>query len=129
MKHLPLITSFILFIVLCFSAAYWAMQLFKPTGRLIAVPTLTIPPPPRLDAAAGLFGGHLNAIVASNFQLIGVIVANNPDESVALLAADGKPTQAIRIHAEVAPGVMLKEVNRRSVLLLEGGVIKRVALP
>ena len=29
MKRWPLITSFMLFIALCISAAYWAMQLFK----------------------------------------------------------------------------------------------------
>ena len=33
MKRLPLITSFVLFIALCVSAAYWAMQLFKPPLR------------------------------------------------------------------------------------------------
>ncbi len=30
MKRLPLITSFVLFIALCVSAAYWAMQMFNP---------------------------------------------------------------------------------------------------
>ena len=129
MKHLPLIASFILFIALCFSAVYWAMQLLKPTVRSVSAPTLTIQPPPRLDAAAGLFGGHLNTVVASNLQLIGVIVASNPAESVAILATDGKPAQAIRTHGEIEPGITLKEVNRRYVLLSESGVIKRVELP
>jgi general secretion pathway protein C len=76
-----------------------------------------------------LFGGHANAVVASNFQLKGVVVASNPAESVAILAADGKPGKAIMANAEVAPGVTLKEVNRRFVLLSEGGVVKRVELP
>lgn len=130
MKRLPLIASFILFIVLCVSAAYWAMQLFKPPLRAVAAPAPQAnQPAPRLDAAAGLLGGHSNAIIASNFQLKGVLVASNPAESAAILAANGKPAQAIRTNAEVVPGVTVKEVNRGYVLLSEGGVIKRVELP
>jgi general secretion pathway protein C len=129
MKRWPLIASFVLFIALCVSAAYWAMQLFKPPLRAAAAPPQTSQPAPRLDAAASLLGGHSNAVAASNFQLKGVVVASNPAESVAILAANGKPAQAIRINAEVVPGVTVKEVNRRYVLLSEGGVVKRVELP
>lgn len=129
MNRWPLITSFVLFIALCVSAAYWAMQLFKPPVRSVAAPPQTNQPAPRLDAAAGLLGGHWNTVVASNFQLKGVVVASNPAESIAILAASGKPAQAIRTNAEVAPGVTVKEVQRDHVLLSEGGVIKRVELP
>jgi general secretion pathway protein C len=129
MKRLPMITSFVLFIALCVSAAYWSIQLFKPSVRPVATPPQTSQPAPRLDAAAGLLGGHANAVVASNFQLKGVMVASNPAESVAILAANGKPARALITNAEVVPGVTLKEVNRRYVLLSEGGVIKRVELP
>lgn len=129
MKHLPMMTSFVLFIALCASLAYWAMQIFKPKVRDVAVSAFAIAPALTLDAAAGLFGGHLNTVVASNYQLIGVIFASDPDESVAILVTDGKPAQAIRTHREVAPGVTLNEVNRHHVLLSEGGAIKRIELP
>jgi len=129
MKRLPLIASFILFIALCVSAAYWAMQLFKPPVRAVAAPPQAIQPVPRQDAAAGLLGGHLNTVVASNFQLKGVVVASNPAESVAILATNGKPAQAIRVNAQLMPGVTVREVSRHYVLLSEGGVIKRVELP
>jgi general secretion pathway protein C len=129
MKHLPVMTSFVLFIALCASLAYWAMQIFKPKVHDAAVPVLIAGSAPKLDAAAGLFGGHLNTAVASNYQLIGVIFASNPDESVAILATDGKPAQSIRTHREVEPGVTLNEVNRHHVLLSEGGLIKRIELP
>jgi general secretion pathway protein C len=129
MKRWPLIASFALFIALCVSAAYWAMQLFKPPVRAVAAPpTQTSQPAPKPDAAAGLFGGHSTSVVASNFQLKGMVVSNNPAESVAILAANGKPARAIRTNAEVVPGVTVKEVNRHYVLLSEGGVIKRVEL-
>jgi len=129
MKRLPMIASFVLFIALCVSVAYWSMQLLKPPVRAVVAQPKTIQPAPKLDAAAGLLGGHANAVVASNFQLKGVVVASNPAESVAILAANGKPAQAIMTNAEVMPGVTLKEVNRRYVLLSEGGVIKQVELP
>jgi len=129
MKRWPLITSFVLFIALCISAAYWTMQLLKPPVRSVAAPPQVAQTEANLDAAAGLFGGRTNAVVASNFQLKGVVVSSNPAESVAMLAANGKPTRAVRIDAEVVPGVTVKEVNRRYVLLSDGGVIKRVELP
>ena len=129
MKRWPLITSFVLFITLCVSAAYWGMQLFKPPMRAIAAPPQASQPAPRLDAAASLLGGSSSFAVASNFQLKGVVVASNPAESVAILAANGKPAQAIRAHHEVMPGVTVSEVQRDHVLLSENGVIKRVDLP
>jgi general secretion pathway protein C len=130
-KRWPLLTSFVLFIALCISAAYWAMQLFRPPVRAVAAPpqAARVPPAPKLEAAATLFGGRSSVTVASNFQLKGVVVAGNPAESVAILATNGKPAQSIRINAEVVPGVVLKEVQRSHVLLSEGGAIKRVELP
>jgi general secretion pathway protein C len=128
MKRMPLITSFILFIALCVSAAYWSMQLFNPPLRAVAAPPQSIQLP-SLDAAASLLGGHAAAVVASNFQLTGVVMASNPADSVAILAASGKKPQAVRTNAEVMPGVTVKEVQRDHVLLSERGVIKRVELP
>jgi len=129
MKRWPLITTFLLFIALCISAAYWAMQLFKPPQRVVAASPQTSQPAPRMDAAAGLLGGRSSFAVASNFQLKGVVVASNPAESIAILSANGKPAQSIRINAEVAPGVSVKEVHKGYVLLSVGGAMKRVELP
>lgn len=124
MKRWPLVATFVLFIALCASAAYWAMQLFKPPVRPVAAPPQAVQPVPRLDAAAALFGGRQTIAVTVNFQLKGVVVAG--DESVAILAAGGKPAKAVRINSEVMPGVLVKEVHPRYVLLSEGGVVKRV---
>jgi general secretion pathway protein C len=128
MKRMPQITSFIMFIALCVSAAYWSMQLFNPPLRAVAAPPQSIQLP-SLDAAASLLGGHTTAVVATNFQLKGVVMASNPADSVAILVASGKKPQAVRTNAEVVPGVTVKEVQRDHVLLSERGVIKRVELP
>src|SRR4051812_39950590 len=121
MKRLPVFSSFLLFIALCVSSAYWVMQLYKPVVRAV-----TLPPPPKeaelkLDAAAGLFGGRASAAVASNYQLKGVVDASNGVDSVALLSADGKPAQAYGIGMEVAPGVKVKEVHPKYVMISDGG--------
>ncbi|OGS94233.1 MAG: hypothetical protein A3H31_07450 [Gallionellales bacterium RIFCSPLOWO2_02_FULL_57_47] len=128
MKRWPLVSSFVLFVALCVSAAYWAIQLLKPPVRAVSAPPQTAQPAPRLDAAAGLFGGRSSFAVASNFQLKGVVVASNPAESVAILAANGKPAQSVRTNEAVIPGVTVKEIQRSYVLLSEGGAIKRVEL-
>lgn len=130
MRRWPLVASFILFIALCASAAYWAMQLFKPPVRPVAAPPRVAKADVNVDAAAGLLGGRAGKVaVASNYQLRGVIFSGSPHDSVAILSADGKPTQAIRANTEVIPGVTIKEVHRDYVLLSENGVAKRVDLP
>lgn len=129
MKRWPLVATFVLFIAACVSAAYWAMQLFKPPVRPVAAPPQTVQTAPRLDAAAALFGGRPTIAAASNFQLKGVVVAGNAAESIAILAAGGKPAQVVKTNEEVAPGIKVTEVHPRYVLLSEGGVVKRVELP
>lgn len=130
MKRWSHIATFVLFIALCVSAAYWAMQLFQPPPRPVAAPPMTgQPPATRLDAAATLFGGRPAVAAAGNFQLRGVVVANNMAESVAILAVDGKPARAVRVNAEVVPGVKVAEVHAKHVLLSENGGVRRIELP
>ncbi|HYD62989.1 MAG TPA: type II secretion system protein N [Noviherbaspirillum sp.] len=127
---MPLIVSFLLFIALCASAAYWAMQLFKPPVRPVAAPPRVVQAEIRPYAAATLFGSRKDATAtASNYQLRGVIFSGNPRDSIAIISADGKPPQAIRVDTEVVPGVTIKEVHRDYILLSEGGATKRVDLP
>lgn len=130
MKRLPLAASFLLFIALCASAAYWGMQLFKPPLRPVAAPPRVAQAEVRTEPASALFGGRRgNVAVASNYQLKGVIFSGNPKDSVAIVSADGKPAQAIRVDMEIVPGVTVKEVHREYVLLSENGATKRVELP
>jgi general secretion pathway protein C len=129
MKRLPLFISFILFIALCVSLAYWALQLFKPPLRPIAATPPASAPAINLEAAAGLFGGQQATAMASNIELKGIIDAGKPGESVAILAANGKPAQALAVGRELLPGLNVKEIHAGYVLLSEGGAVKRVELP
>ena len=99
-----------------------------PPARRVAAPPETTRPAPQAGAAASLFGGHSGAR-DSNFQLKGVVMASNRDESVAIIAANGKPPRAIRANGEVSPGVTVKEVQKHYILLIESGVVKKIELP
>lgn len=130
MKRMPGFASFILFAALCASAAFWFLQLWRPPVRPVAAPVAAVVVEVPMEAAASLFGGRPIAVgVASNYQLRGVVVAQNGRESVAILSADGKPPQAVGVNTEFQPGVIVREVHPQYVLLSESGVIKRVALP
>jgi len=130
MKRWPLLVSFVLFIALCVSATYWGMQLYKPPARAVAAPPPAVQTPPDPRAAVVLFGGRQGPVaVATNYQLRGVVSSGTSGESIAILVADGKPAETVRANREIQPGVIVKEVHPRYVLLQDNGVIKRVELP
>ena len=130
MKRWPLVASFLLFILLCASIAYWALQLFKPPLRPVAAPPAAAPAEIRPEAAAALLGGGGGRPdSAGNYQLTGVIFSGTPADSVAILSIEGKPAQAIRAGSEVVPGVTVKEVHPAYVLLADNGATRRVELP
>jgi general secretion pathway protein C len=128
MKRLPLIVTVLAVVLLSASLAYWGLQLLKPPQRAIAAPP---PPPPmgiNLDAAKGLFGGQVMTVAVSNYQLKGVVAARGED-SAAIISVDNSPAVALAVGKEVVPGVIVKEVHAKHVILSEGGVIKRIDLP
>lgn len=130
MTRWPIVTGFVFFVALCASAAYWAMQLFEPPARPVsAAPAPMVNREVKLDAAMNLLGGRTATAMAEHYLLKGVVVARNPRNSVAILATDGKPAQAIGVGSEVMRGVTVKEVHPRYVLLSERGIEKRVQLP
>lgn len=130
MRRSTTILSFLLFVLLCASVAYWIMQLFKPASRPVAAPATAQAVAPKTDAAASLFGGRGGkSAVASNYQLKGLVLASNLKDSIVILSAEGKPAQAYRASKEIAPGVTVKEVHPAYVVLSENGVARRVELP
>lgn len=128
MKRLPLLCTAAAVAALTASLAYWGLQLFKPAQRPIAAAALPAAPELNLEAAKGLFGGEIAVAVASNYQLKGVVAARGRD-SAAILAVDGKPAVALAEGREVAPGVTVKEIHPKYVLLSENGATKRLDLP
>ena len=128
-RRLPELLSLFLFMLLCACVAYWVMQLDKPTSRAVVALPQTENTQVDLTTASGLFGGGGTVTVASNYQIKGILVANNADDSVAIISAEGQPSRAVREGKEFLPGTSLKEVHPTYVMLSEGGVLKRVTLP
>lgn len=129
MKRLPLFLCFLLFLGVCMSGTFWTMQFIKPQVRPVAPLKASERTEVSPESVMNLFGGHLSVAAASNFQLKGVVVSKNEKESVAILAADGKPAEAVRVDTEIIPGVVLREVHKDYVMLSENGIMKRVELP
>ena len=125
-KRLPLLFSLLAVIALSASIAYWVMALYKPQQRPMAAIAEASVLDPAPDAAATLFGGQAVSVVASNYQLTGVVAAGR--EGVAILVADGQPPRALQVGKEIASGVVLREVHPKYVMLSEGGVLKRIDL-
>jgi len=129
MKRLPIISSFLLFLTLCASVTYWLMQWMAPATRPLVMPAQAERALPEMSAAANLFGGNVEAVSTIAVQLSGIIMANRGADSVAIIALPGKPARALRVNAEVASGIVIKEINARGVVLSEHGVEREVRLP
>jgi len=126
--HLHSLATLAAVVALTASTAYWALQLFKPQQRPIAVVPVQETPPPPVDAALGLFGGQATVVTASAYELRGVVAARNGRGSVAIIAANGDTPKAYPVGKELAPGVTVQDVQPRYVTLLDGGVQKRLDL-
>jgi general secretion pathway protein C len=129
MKRLPVIASFLLFLMLCASITYWVLQWMAPSTRPLIVPMPVERALPEMSAAAILFGGNAEAISAISVQLSGIIMANRGADSVAIIALPGKPARSLHVNAEVIEGLVVKKINSRSVVLSERGVDREVRLP
>ncbi len=128
-QRAPAIASFLLFLLLCASVAYWLLQWLAPGPRPVAAPPQAERSAPPVAAAANLFGGRPQGGGMVNVQLRGIIRSGRPAGSVAILAAEGKPTRALPVDAEVLPGLTVKEINARTVVLLDRGAERELTLP
>lgn len=126
-KHSPLLAAVLLTSAVVGSGAYWGMQLLRPQARPVSAAPHAAPAPPDIAAAAGLFGGAPAASAAIAFKLKGVI--EDGQQGVAILVADGKPALALGIGQQAAPGVTVKEIHQRYVMLDISGTPTRVDLP
>ncbi len=129
MKRLPLLCSFILFILLCASVTYWVLQWTAPATRALQLRAPSEPTLPDIAAAAQLFGGASAAATITPLQLSGIIYSAIPGERVAIITSDAKPARALGMNAEVAPGIIIKQINQRSVVVLENSQQRVIPLP
>ena len=128
-ERLPDAISFVFFICVWVSLSFWFRLWLLPA--LPPEPTFTVAEQsiPPISSAANLFGGSQQASALASVQLNGVIRSVRPQESIVIIAAEGGPPRTLRLHAAVMPGIVVKEINSRSVTLSDKGAERELALP
>jgi len=111
-------------------AAYWVLRLLAPGSSIVVppAPAVTIREPDAV-LAARMFGDVSSGPAASsvNVQLSGVFAAGR--DSSAVVSVDGRPSRAVLLGREVAPGVRLVEVRRDGVTLERDGARTQYDVP
>lgn len=128
-ERLPNTVSFLFFIGVWVSLSFWLQQWLSPPVQpmqLFPMAEQSIPP---LSSAANLFGGSEQSSMLANVQLNGVIRSNSSKESIVIIATDGGPSRALRLNSEIMPGIVVKSINARSVILSGNGTEREIALP
>ena len=129
MKRLPVVFSFLLFLALSATLAYWLVQWTAPAPRAVSAPPKSERPLPPTSATASLFGGRSPGSTIANVQLRGVVHAGSSSDSVAIIAVEGKPPRALTMNSEITPGVIVKEILNKTVVVSEKGVERELSLP
>lgn len=129
MKRLPTLLSLVFFLALCASLAYWLLQWLAPQPHPVAAPPVAERSLPPLASAANLFGGSAHGNTLASVQLRGVIRAGRAGDSVAIIATEGRPPRALKVDAEIEPGLILKEIHVRTVVLSDKGAERELTLP
>ena len=127
-----LLTSLMVFGLLCAIAGYWAIQLLAPRSPIAPV-EVQADPRANLDlrSAGQLFGiakgtaSVETTAAVSNIQVVGL--ASAAARSSAILSVDGKPARAFAVGDDVTGGVKLVAVNADTVIIDRNGA--RVELP
>ena len=129
MKRWPVMVSLVLFLALSASLAYWIVQWTAPAPRAISAPPKSERTMPPISAAASLFGGRSPGSAIANVQLRGVVHSGSLSGSVAIIAVEGKAARALTANSEIAPGVIVKEILNKTVVVSEKGVERELSLP
>ena len=129
MKRLPLLFSFLLFLALSATLAYWSVQWTAPAPRAVSAPPKNERTMPPISAAASLFGGRSPGSTIANVQLRGVVQAGRVSDSVAIIAIEGKPPRALMLNSEIVPGMIVKQILNKTVVVSEKGAERELSLP
>ncbi len=128
MPTLPRLLSFLLFIALCMSLAWWLMPLFSPAPRTLSAPPSSPFGAPNLSTASALLGGQTSLASNNQYQLTGIVRAQDTRDSVAILSSAGQPAMSVKIGTKIASEMSVSEIHADYVLLDDHGQTKRIAL-
>jgi general secretion pathway protein C len=77
-------------------------------------------------AIARLLG--TTASTAGNIRALGVMAEGSSGRGIALIGIDGQPARAVRAGETIAPGVVLAEVQRDSVVIDRAGAMQQIRI-
>lgn len=129
LRRLPVLTSFIMFLGLCASVTYWLLQWLAPATRPVVIPAPTEHPLPDLSAAANLFGGQTGAVGAAPVQLKGIVLASQPNESVAIIGMNGNPARILKVNIADSDGMVIKQISAHGVTMKDHDTEYQLSLP
>lgn len=129
MTRLPALLSFLLFLALAATLAYWIPQWTAPAPRAVSSTVKTEHTQIPVSAAANLFGGGSEGTAMANVQLRGVVHSGRASDSVAIIAVEGKPSRALRVNSEIAPGLKIKQILNKTVVVSDQGAERELSLP
>ena len=77
-------------------------------------------------AIARLMGTSLTA--GGNIRALGVMAEGASGRGIALIGIDGQPARAVRAGETIAPGIVLAEVHRDSVMISRSGAMQQIRI-
>jgi general secretion pathway protein C len=129
MRPSRLIVIVLLVILIFISVIYWAIRLrtvMTPVAPAVIAADAGGAP---VGATMALFGTQPDTdFVGTNMQVSGVVIAPEPNDSIAILTESGR-TRAFRIGAEITPGTHLAEVHKQYVIVSDGARTMRIDVP
>ena len=137
LRYGPAVPVLVLIIVLGAQLAHWTWVFFTPrqANSVIATTPTDVEVAVRVITAAHLFGSAAPSIgvpnsdsLVSNIQLKGVFAGNGQTPSYAIVNSGAKTDQTVRVGEEIQPGMKLKSVFPRHIIVNHEGVAKRVDL-
>jgi general secretion pathway protein C len=129
MTRLLALLSFLLFLALAATLAYWIPQWTAPAPRAVSSTVKTEHAQIPVSAAANLFGGGSEGTAMANMQLRGVVHSGRASDSVAIIAVEGKPPRALSVNSEIAPGLKIKQILNKTVVVSDQGAERELSLP
>jgi general secretion pathway protein C len=126
------LTSVVLAVALVASLTDWVLTF---SGRRTAsLPLKSLPAgevetraqPVDPAAIARLMG--TSASTAGNIRALGVMAEGKSGRGIALIGIDGQPARAVRAGETIAPGIVLAEVQRDSVVINRSGAMQQIRI-
>ena len=127
-ERLPNTVSFLFFVGVWVSVSFWFQQWLSPPKQAVELLPVAEQSMPPLASSANLFGGSEQASILANVQINGVIRSNSSKDSVVIITADGGPSRALQLNAEIMPGIVVKSINSHSVIVAGKGAEREAVM-